>query len=412
VTDPKNSVSTATVAAWALALTVGVWVGSLLWAELPERGHANDFAHYYVTSRVWIEGRDPYQVSFSREFARFGFVYDDQIWSAGNAPPLIAAFVPFAVLPPHAAFVAWVSLEGCLLFATFGMIYLLIGSRLPAPAVPLLALALGASRATFSHFFYSQVQLLVGFLLLLGYLLQRRRHCGLAWLCVAMAASLKLFPALLLPWFIVSARGSTWRKALWLTPICLFAMGLWYFTRDLWPGFINAGVAVITANVPNRVFDYSLPSFVVKLGWSWHWQHPSAHEAAQIWRMASVAGASVALLAYGICWHRRLDAENAFCLLLLSSVLASPTAWGHYFVLAFFPFAVFLSAQVQVLSIPRLLSVAVVYLFVLFLANFGAWAPAGTARILAEYTPMYACLGLMGWFAWRPQATQVVRSAR
>src|ERR1035438_6900188 len=93
--------------------------------DLPARARGNDFAHYYISSRLLLTGGDLYSTLLEPEYQHWGFRYTHAIPTATNPPLLVAIFAPFALLPPLAAFWAWVILE------MFSMVWiLLLTSRL------------------------------------------------------------------------------------------------------------------------------------------------------------------------------------------------------------------------------------------------------------------------------------------
>lgn len=387
---------------WVVALTAITWGGIVIVRVLPSRATQIDFAHYYVTTRLWLDGRDPYAADFAVEFPRYGFQYYSRIRSAGNAPPLVAAFAPFAAPAPRTAFVMWVLVEICALIACLWMVTREVRDRLPKAAIPPLIAALAVSRVTYRHFYFSQVQLVVGALLLGGYLLQRRGRFSLAWLAVASAALLKVFPALLFPWFVLSADGSIRQKIIRLIPTCVLCALTLAVTHDLWYGFLHSGVAVIVEDIASVYGNYSIPSFVVHVGWLMHANAPSPAQAALVWRFAILAGLALAVALYALWWFRRIAPENAFCMLLIGCVLASPTAWEHYFVLLFFPFAVFLAAQLRQRSLIGIAAAMALYVYIFFLADlpFLARSSSYIALLIAGYAPTVAALALLAWFAF------------
>jgi hypothetical protein len=111
---PHSEMTGGTWRGWALeALALGlalfgVWHVARV---LPSRAVGNDFAHYYISSRLLLTGADVYSTPLQPEYERWGFRYTHPIPSATNPPLLVAIFVPFAMLPPRAAFWAWAFFE-------------------------------------------------------------------------------------------------------------------------------------------------------------------------------------------------------------------------------------------------------------------------------------------------------------
>jgi len=66
-----------------------------------------DFSHYYVSSRLLLDGQSPYAAPMAPLYEEYGFVFYKEIPTATNPPLLLWLFAPFALLPPPAAFGAW-----------------------------------------------------------------------------------------------------------------------------------------------------------------------------------------------------------------------------------------------------------------------------------------------------------------
>ena len=415
---PKPAYSARAIG-WGVALTAIVWGAGITARVLPSRATQIDFAHYYVTTRLWLDGRNPYAADFQDEFPRYGFQYYAKIRSAGNAPPLVVAFAPFAAVTPRTGFVLWVLVETGALVGCLWMVARQVRDRVPKAAIPPLVAALAVSRVTYRHFYFSQVQLVVGALLLGAYVLQRRGRFSMAWAAVTAAALLKLFPALLLPWFVLSADGSFRQKLVRLVPagaLCVLTLAL---THDLWYGFRHSGLTVIVEDIASVYGNYSIPSFVVHAGWLFYGNSPSPSQEAFVWRLAILAGGSLSLALYALWWVRGIAAEKAFCMLLIGCVLASPTAWEHYFVLLFFPFAVFFAAQLRRRSLVGIASALALYVYIFFATDlpFLARSSSYPALLVASYAPTAAALCLLGWFAFsrgddtpRPNAVALSRT--
>src|SRR5450432_2484004 len=107
----------------ALALGLALFGVVRIARVLPSRADGNDFAHYYISSRLLLAGRDLYSTPLAPEYQRWGFRYTHAIPTATNPPLLVAIFAPFALLPPIMAFWGWVMLEvfslGCVLVLTW-----------------------------------------------------------------------------------------------------------------------------------------------------------------------------------------------------------------------------------------------------------------------------------------------------
>lgn len=368
---------------------------------LPSRSTHNDFAHYYVSSRLLLEGRDPYYAPFAYEYGRLGLEYDPRVFSATNPPPLVFLTQPLALLEPRPAFYIWTTVQGLALAVTLLLLWRILGNRTSMDGFLVLAGALVVAGATYRDFYFGQIQLLLGAIILGAYVLHVEGRPAIAWLLVTIACLLKLFPLVLLPWFVWKGSGRASEKLLRLMPSLLVTAAVFAVTVPLWPGFLGSGLAAVKSNVINQTGNYSAFSFVVNLGHALANFSPSPALAASLWSAGAICAALLVVAAYAVCVNGRTQLENQLCLLLLTTLLASPTAWDHYFVLAFLPFCVFALATLNQPSTKRVVAVVLVYFGTLHLMNLGGLVTHPVLKVLLSYLPTYVVFGLALWFVRR-----------
>ncbi|MCA1560521.1 MAG: glycosyltransferase 87 family protein, partial [Acidobacteria bacterium] len=251
-------------------------------------------------------------------------------------------------------------------------------------------LALTLCTATSEHFWFSQVQLQLGALLLLAYVSQQQGRYSRAWSLITIAACLKLVPVVMLPWFVWSAPGAWRTKVTRLVPPAVVLATIVAVTWSLWRGFLETGVDVIRGNVVNRMFNYSLPSFSINLASSVFNPAQTLGASDVLWMLGVASGGLLVAAAYYACWRSRCTDETAFCVLLLVTIVAAPTAWVHYFVLAFFPFAVLVAAMRRNPSPARVALVLAVYLGMMNVGRLDYLTDNPTLKVLVSYVPLYA----------------------
>lgn len=296
-----------------VAVCVAVFSVARIAVLLPERAAQNDFAHYYLSGDLLRAGANPYKVPLQPLYARHGFVFEETLPTTTDPPSLLILFSVLGTLTPQTAFWVWVFVEA----ACLGLLLWLLRDRLSARGWLFVCAAALSSRAVCYHFLYSQVQLPVATLLLAAYFSQRNGRDNAACLLVTFAGLLKLFPFLLLPWFVWRSQKKLKSLSLSLAVIVVAIVVTgparwWHFVCDALPRL--AQYAAVCSDC------YSLPALVAKMpGWS-------------------LAGLGLALISYIICW-RGDDPEAEFCLLSVVAVAASLVAWIHYFVLLIFPLA-------------------------------------------------------------------------
>jgi hypothetical protein len=305
---------------------------------LPSRANQNDFAHYYLSSRFLIDGEDPYRVPLKPYYETHGFVYNPRIPSATNPPLLLLVFAPLSLLPPGIAFWLWAGLNGASLAVGLVLTRRLVCADWPATSWWLAVAAVLWSFPILDHFAYSQVQLEIGALLLGAFHFQRTGKPGLGCALAAIAAVLKLFPVLVLPWFVFhSARNGKeiGRRVfivgtVWL--VAFLATG-----PALWQGFVQSGLPVISDWVMNQWGNLSLPSLVYNIASVVLGDAFTAQSNRFWWSIASLSGVALIAAAYAWVWASRTDSRIRFGVVVLAMVLSGTTAWTHYYVLLIWP---------------------------------------------------------------------------
>lgn len=159
----------------------------------------------------------------------------------------MALFAPFAAAPPEWAYWLWALLQ---LTALAGSLWLLrrwVAEQLGSELYWVFVGSVVVSNAVYFHFYHSQMQFLVLFLLLLAFRFQERDRHTPALLSTLAAGLLKIFPLALLPWSAWKARC---RPRAWAA--CgLAAAAVGILTAGLWPGFVSQGAAVVSENTVN-----------------------------------------------------------------------------------------------------------------------------------------------------------------
>ncbi len=383
-------------------LDVGVLVLAVLLliklaAALPARMRANDFAHYYLGSRLVLEGRDPYTTPLASLYAEHGFVYEPAVPVATNPPALLWLFAPWALLPVAAAFWAWAAAQALALAGVLWLARRLLAGQLTARGWYFVAVATVGSAAVDYHFDFAQVQLSVAALLLGALLAQQSGRHGMACLLVALAGLLKLYPLALLPWFVWRADGCRWRCA-WVA-LAVLVGGVVVTEPGLWRGFAEHAVGALAQCAINHTFNYTWPSLVTNLGLADYGFAPPLATARAWWWAGAATGAALLAGAYWLVLRCKGDMTAEFSLLCVVMVVAAMTSRGHYLVFLAFPMA---AAAVRVAAEPTLARVAGSVLVLVMLNNMDTWQGGWldrhlVAKVLCNYTPL-AGMTLLGGF--------------
>lgn len=385
---------------WTTRLLVAVAVLGfvrLVWM-LPDSAAHNDFAHYYVSSRALLDGENPYAVSLADRYTAWGFEFDERIPHATNPPPLLWLFAPFAALSPLAACLAWQSVQLAALLAMLWLTWSLTRGRISPAGLALAAVVLLWSCPLYWHVYHGQVQLLLGAMLLAAFWLHRRRNHSGACALVACAGLLKLFPLVLLPWFLWTTGERRTRKLARAAAVgAAIALAVLLSGPQLWGDFVHGGMQIIASNAVNRTFNFSLPSLLGNLTYAWFDFAPPESAVQLSRRVGMLAGLALIGWGYAVCLRGRADRERQFSLLCLAMLAGGITMWGHYLVMLLFP------AVVVALGIRRSdnrLFKAVVGAALLVIAMAGTGTPPlpaawPVANVLVYYLPLWAVLVLI-----------------
>jgi len=374
--------------------------------ELPTRVFDFDFNHSYVSSRLLLEGKNPYTISLEPLSTKLGFAYSEKTPTATNPPGLLWLFLPLALLTPRVAFIVWVGVQFLSLVAILWLIRLSLRGTLSVRGWRLVCFATLISEAVYWNFHFSHVELPLAAAVIGGYVLQQRGKHAAACLVVAAAGLLKLYPWFLLPWFLWRGGGSIVAKAQRTAAIAVFVLAGILATRlELWRSFLTDGMRLIHTWSVGHTFNFSLPSFVMNLGYARHEFSPSSEQARCLWLAGIVVAGAVACFAY-LCCRKPRDSDIEFSLLCAAMVAASVTAWGYYFVFLIFPVTV---AALRLAEKPSGCSIAIFGLMLFALNNLSAWQTRFLNEhiyllVLAHYLPLYGLIGLIGFLVYRLRA--------
>jgi hypothetical protein len=368
---------------------------------LPSRAVSNDFAHYYISSRLLLTGADVYSTPLEPEYDRWGFHYYRGIPSETNPPFLVELFAPFAALPPRAAFWLWTLLETVCLGYVLMQTWQWTSSRLSAQARMVVCGAIMASAPVYWHFFFSQCQLLIAATILMAYSFLRSGRSVVACVVIATAAWLKIFPVVLLPWFLWRAYANWKMRWKCLGGTLAWSIGVvWATEWSSWKQFRADAVPVLETWVAQaRHFNFTVPSFVKNAAWSVHGFQPEWDGLHGWVTVGSAIGFALIALAYGFCWRtarRRQDTdlELEFCLLSVAMLAGIAEGWGHYFVILGFPAA---AAVARIVQRPTCGQGVILGISLVMLNVMTSWQ-SPWLEFVVSYIPLYGLLLLGAFF--------------
>jgi hypothetical protein len=368
---------------------------------LPSRARTWDFNFFYISSRLFLNGDNPYTTKLGALSAQYGFAFDEHHLPYAPYPPgFLCFFAPFAMLPPSIAFAAWVTAEAVSLAVLLWLVRHLLRGRLSSRAWILISLGVLISRVVYWHFNMSMVELTLAAAVLAAYALHQQGKRTAACLTVAATGLVKLYPFLLLPWFLWrSADGHRGRlKNLTITTSFVILMVL-ITGISLWRDYGYHGLPMGIGSEVGRAYHFSVPMLIINLGYAVYDFSPTPQTARWLWPSGVLAGLAVIACAYWLCDGS--DREAEWCLVVTAMLLGIANALGHYFVFLIFPLSV---AVVRLNSRPTL---GRVIFFGLLLLSLNDVETRSTPfldhhlylKIFANDLPLMGMLALAAFFA-------------
>jgi hypothetical protein len=370
---------------------------------LPERATRDDFAHYYIAGRIYLAGQNPYGQNLAPLYEANGFVYDGETGSvtAPNPPPFFFLFAPLAMLGPQQAFYAWLALEIICLALILEMTRRLLKDYLSTRGWLLVCAAVVGSQWVYGHFFHSQVGLILVGLVLAAFCLNRMGKYTHACVMIALAGSLKIFPFVLLPWFLLREKDKYCINIGRIITSTAVVIILFLITGiQNWIDYYSYSFRYLLDGSFGIGYNYSLPSFIVNLIYA-AYEFKPPQEIAQLWpRLGTACGLIVLAISYLLCFVALNDRDIEFSFLISAMLLSGARTLGHYFVFLIFPIAVAFAKGPQTVSKLLILILVLIYL-ALNLHDLSAISFLFINRyvfLIFNYIPLYGLIALLLYF--------------
>jgi hypothetical protein len=383
------------VTLWVLAI---LNLGALA-LHLPERVSREDFSSYYASAWTLRTGGNPYIQDLDPAANRLG-LHLGLLNRAAYTPTFILSFEPLTLLRPQAAYWTWQSLNAIALCAA--MLLLLdgtpgIGRSEALVLAPLMLIypPLG------DHFAYGQCQFMLLLMLVLMLRSMERGWDAGAGLFLALAGLLKAFPLFIGGYLLLRCR---WTACLWLAiglaagamltfaivgPRCLDFQSGMEFARGY--EFLALPVNVSVAAMASRLFWYAFGPLL----------SPTLETARAVLAVtADLLVVAITLQATFAMSGRRDRDWRLFSLWIAAAILLSPTAWLHYMVLLFVPFASLAAAASRAALSPRavMTTVASYVLSLLSCVGMSCLAVLGSPAMQSlGRGPAWRVLDFHGW---------------
>ncbi len=307
----------------------------------------NDFAHYYITSERLAQGINPYLNNLSNSYESHGFVNFPPITQATNPPALATLFIPFSVLPPKLSFLIWTGVQLLSLFATIILILKFFDIKLSSPRLIVLFLGGLLTYPTMTHLEHGQTQLLIGLLLVMGlFSIVNGSSPKMGPLLWGLATSLKLFtwPLLILSYGALGLVGIHWFLigffVLTIPSLLSFGPGIF---ADYWQLSVPFILETVSKFNSSNSFSGAIIYTVTLLNFDKEF-------ILSISKGVKVISPLILLL-ISVFIAKRYSFKNTlnessnripsllvpFSLIIIASLLFSPTTWAHYYTVAFIP---------------------------------------------------------------------------
>jgi hypothetical protein len=379
---------------------------------LSKRQNQQDFAHYYASSKVWLANhQNTYRVDLVPEYEKLGWTsFDEPVTRATNPPPLLAAFSPYASLNPMLAHAAWTLTQLLALVASAFAVWKLVQTKLSKDAFYFVLSVFLIMPFLWSHFYYAQVQIVLMAMILFAYqLLPSRTNSGtesaisirsvIACTIVVTASLVKVFPIVLLPWFIFrSSDRWTGRIIVGIISTVVLLVGIWLTDIALWRDFIEFGLATVSIWVKASYECFTLTSFSHQVGIALN-QPP---ESDLFIRIGSIMGIGLLGVFYCRILFRRSEATRQtlnveLALLILLMLFCGSTCWWHYLVFLLFPMMVIASELSDRVRIPTLVAVFIV---MLLFTNIGiSIFDNEVLKLVINHRPLIGMVTMAGFLA-------------
>jgi hypothetical protein len=298
-----------------------VWTTRIQWGY--------DFSAYWTAASHLLDGLPIYAADqLSGPYApqrQFLYLYP---------PPLAAAVMPLAALIPgdyRAAAWVWVAMDAAILVAGTLAVARSIGLMDRVRAATgfgpwILLVAVFSLPPVVGELVLGNVHILLFGLLSVAWLgIRSGDRAGERWagIAVGLAAVVKVFPALIVVWFLLTGRRTA---VAWFVVGVVLAVALTLPFTGLGP-WLDFPAALLNLSAPSDTTDTLAPTvwLAALVGFTW----------ARI----LVTGVALGLLAW---FSDRLSSRRGFVLAVLLSVLVAPALYHHYLAILALPFLLLL----------------------------------------------------------------------
>jgi hypothetical protein len=310
----------------ALLVLIVALFGGLTILLRPRPESPCDFFQDYTSARNLLSGRPIYTRIDQAIYEYTGRRTTARVAYNAHPPTSVLLALPFAGMAYVPAAVAWNLLSLALLAGSLAVLFSELRFDFTLSHLVLLSIVLGSWPPLWAHLIQGQLGILILFLLTLAWRAARHGRDALAGGIIGLAATIKIFPAVLIAYFIFQRR---FRLAI------ASILGL---------VLISAVTLLITG--PETFRDYLITVLPTLKRWNEYGQNASL--TGFFSRLLSPSQAGVAelmasaLVAVAV-WVRstRADFDETFALAITGALLITPLTWPHSLVILLLPLAVY-----------------------------------------------------------------------
>jgi glycosyl transferase family 87 len=334
-------------------------------ARLPARATKIDFSHYYTSALLLREGINPYRVDLTPKASALGL--NVTINPRATYPPtFLLCFEPLTLMSPAHAYWTWIALNALAMAAALAM---LLGPRSHLDLATALSLAGFAILfpAFADNFEFAQCQATVLLLLVLAMRSLERGKDRAAGAALAIAVLLRIFPVIMFGYLVMRRR---WRALGFAIAglaigaaitIALVGLRIALDFRIAIAFITGYGYLLQSSNIALHAFITRL--FIYSVG-------VPLPEWLDLARRVIEPACEIALLGLTLLMSKSPpdspDSDSrVFSLWIVTTILLAPTAWLHYLMLLFIPYAQIISASASGRASSRSLRMTVASYFVL-----------------------------------------------
>lgn len=325
----------------ALLVLIVALFGGLIVMLRPSPESTHDFFQDHSSARNLLSGRPIYSPMDQAFYEYTGHRLD--LWGHYNAhpPTSVLLALPFAYMSYVPAAVAWNLLSLVLLAGSLSVLFSELRFNPSLSHLVLLATVLGIWPPLWLHLIQGQLGIPILFLLTLAWRAARHGRDALAGGIIGLAAAIKIFPAVLIVYFIVQRR---FRLAI---------AGI--------IGFVLICALTLMITGPEAFRDYLTSVLPTLKRWNEYGQNASLNGFFSRLLSPSLAGVAAlmasALVAAAV-WarSRRSNLDQSFGLAITGTLLITTLTWPHSLVILLLPLAIYVANLVYADSVSRLLA--------------------------------------------------------